>query len=73
MIALFMIVSFIIGCVDRMCQSFLSECLSLFFSIIVLALSFWIFDLSLPVGESFSGQMINGTVSRLLGLDRIFK
>ena len=27
MIVLFMIVSFVIGCVDRMCQAFLSECL----------------------------------------------
>ena len=26
MIVLFMVVSFVIGCVDRMCQSFLSEC-----------------------------------------------
>ena len=33
MIVLFMVVSFVIGCVDRMCQSFLSECV--FFIIIV--------------------------------------
>ena len=36
MIVLFMVVSFVIGCVDRMCQSFLSECV--YFSIIVFGL-----------------------------------
>ena len=36
MIVLFMVVSFVIGCVDRMCQLFLSECV--FFSIIVFGL-----------------------------------
>ena len=30
MIVLFMVVSFVIGCVDRMFQSFLSECVFLF-------------------------------------------
>ena len=36
MIVLFMVVSFVIGCVDRMCQLFLSECVCFsFFSIIV--------------------------------------
>ena len=30
MIVLFMAVSFIIGCVDRMCQLFLSKCVLLF-------------------------------------------
>ena len=46
------------------CQSFLSECVFL---------SITVFDLSLPVGDKFPSQMISGTVSRLLGLDRIFK
>ena len=50
MIVLFMVVSFVIGCVNRMCQLFLSEC---FFSVIALALSLWIFDLSLLVGDTF--------------------
>ena len=36
MIVLFMVVSFVIGCVDRVCQLFVSECL--FFSIIVFGL-----------------------------------
>ena len=36
MIVLFMVVSFVIGCVDWMCQSFLSECV--FFVIIVFGL-----------------------------------
>ena len=53
MIVLFMIVSFIIGCVDRMCQSFLSECAFFPFDHSFLALSLWIFDLSLPVGNKF--------------------
>ena len=58
MIVLFMVVSFVIGCIDRMCQLFLSECVPFF---------------SLLVGDSFSSQMINGTVIWLLGLYRIFK
>ena len=67
MIALLMVVSFVIrcvdrmcrsdvsiGCVDRMCHSFLSECLFSFF----LHYGFWpcrykFFDLSLPVGDKF--------------------
>ena len=36
MIVSFMVVSFIIGCVDRMCQLFLSECL---FSVMVFGLA----------------------------------
>ena len=43
MIVLFMVVSFVIGCVDRMCQSFRSECL---FSVIIFGLvvvGFWLF------------------------------
>ena len=51
MIVLFMVVSFVIGCVNQMCQLFLSECVS--FSIIVLALSLWTFELSLLVGDKF--------------------
>ena len=30
MIVLFMVVSFVIGCVDQMCQLFLSECVFFF-------------------------------------------
>ena len=71
MIVLFMVVSFVVGCVDRMCQLFLSECV--FFQLSFLALSLWIFDPSLLVGDKFSSQMISGTVSWLLGLDRTFK
>ena len=51
MIVLFMVVSFVIGCVDRMCQLFFSECV--FFSIIVFDLVIMIFYLSLPVGDKF--------------------
>ena len=50
-IVLFMVVSFVIGCVDQVCQSFLSECV--FFSSKFLALSLWIVDPSLPVGDKF--------------------
>ena len=39
MIVLFMAVSFAIGCVDRICQSFLSECVFLSFPIIVFGLA----------------------------------
>ena len=54
MIVLFMIVSFVIECVDRM--SFLSECVlsSFLFSIIAFGLVVIDFDLSLPVGDEFS-------------------
>ena len=38
-----------------------------------LALLLWIVDPFLPVGDKFSSQMISGTVSWLLGLDKIFK
>ena len=51
MIFLFMVVPFVIGCVNGICQSFLSGCLS-FFPIVVLTLSLWIFDLSLPVKDN---------------------
>ena len=50
-IVLFMVVPFVIGCVDRMCQLFLSECV--FFQLSFLALSLWIFYLSLLVGDKF--------------------
>ena len=72
----FMVVSFVIGCVDRTCQSFLSECACFpFFSFqsYFLTRSLRIFDLSFPVGHKFFSQMISGTVSWLLGLDVIFK
>ena len=51
MIVLLIVVSFVIGCVDPMCQSFLSE--RVFFFIIVFGLVVWIFYLSLPVGDKF--------------------
>ena len=74
MIVLFMAVSFAIGCVDRICQSFLSECVFFIFS----DHSFWPCRygfLTFPClwEINFSSQMITGTVSWLLGLDRIFK
>ena len=52
MIVLFMVVSFVIGCVGRMCQSFLSECVFSFQSWF-LVLSLWIFYLSLPTRDGF--------------------
>ena len=72
MIVLLMVCVFVIGCVDRMCQSFLSECV--FFFIMVfgpLVMNFLTFSCLWEI--SFSGQMISGTVSWLLGLARIFK
>ena len=52
-----MIMSFIIGCVDRMFIRFFQDVSSFFsfsfLSTIVLASSLWIFDLSLPVGDKF--------------------
>ena len=72
MIVIFMVVFFVIGCVDRMCQLFLSE------FVFFLNYSFWpchcgflIFPYLWKI--RFSSQMISGTVSWLLGLDRIFK
>ena len=72
MIVLFMVVSFIIGCVDRMCQLFLSEC------VFFLNRSFWpccygILTFPCLWEIKFSSQMINGTVIYLLGFDKIFK
>ena len=51
MIALFTVMSFVIGCVDRMGQSFLSESVLFFF----FNHSFWpfLYGLSLPVGDRF--------------------
>ena len=73
MIVLFMVGSFVIGCVGRMCQLFLSECV-FFYSIIVFGLvtmDFFTFPCLWEI--SFSSQMISGTVDWLMGLDRIFK
>ena len=71
MFVLFVAMSFIIGCVDRVCQSFLSGnpffFYFFFFSTIVFGLVVIIFYLSLPVGDKFSSQMTIGTVSWLLG------
>ena len=59
MIVLLMVMSFITGYVDQMCQSFLSRCvffpLFLFslFPSIVFDLIIMDFDLSLPVGDTF--------------------
>ena len=71
MIVLFTVVSFVVGCVDQICQLFLSECN--FFSY-----RFWPCHcgfLTIPClwEIRFSSQMISGTVIWLLGLDRIFK
>ena len=64
---------FIHGCVDRMCQSILSECVFLFFIMVfgLVVMDFFIFPCLWEI--SFSSQMISGTVSWLLGSDRIFK
>ena len=51
MIVLFMIVSFVIECVDWMCQLLLSECV--FISTIVFGLVIMDFYLSLLVGDTF--------------------
>ena len=50
MIVLLMVTSFIIGYVDRTCQSFLSGCLFVFFQPDLIIMGF---DLSLPVGDKF--------------------
>ena len=74
MIVLLVVVSFIIGCFDRMCQPFLSGFVIFFFNH-----SFWpccsCGFLTFPClwEISCSSQMINGTVSWLLDSDRIFK
>ena len=43
------------------------------FFIIILALSLWIFDLSLPVGDKFFWSDYKWNCQLALGLDRIFK
>ena len=56
--------SFIIECVDRMCQSFLSGCV--FFPPLfqpMFSTLLWIFDFSLPVGDKFFQSDDSGTVS----------
>ena len=71
MIVLVMAVSFVIGCVGQMCQSFLSECVFFHHSFWPCCHDFFTFPCLCEI--SFSNQMIGGTVSWLLGLDRIFK
>ena len=71
MLVLFMGLSFVIGYVDRMCQSFLSECVFFHHSFWSCRCGFLTFPCLWEI--SFSGQIISGTVSWLLGLDRIFK
>ena len=72
MIVLFVVVSFVTGCVDRMCQLFLSEC------VFCLNYSFWpchyVFLTFPSLWEiGFSSQMMSETVIWLLDLHRIFK
>ena len=71
MIVLFMVMSFIIGCVDQVCQSFLSGCV--LFSCYFSSHSFWPccygFLTFLCMWQiSFSGEMISVTIRWLLGL-----
>ena len=67
MIILFMVVSFVIGCVDPGGQLFLSECIFFDHSFWPCCYGFLTFRCLWVI--SFSGQMISGTVSWLLGLD----
>ena len=60
MIVLFMAVSFVIGCVDRMCQLFLSGCLFFNYSFWPSHYGFLIFPCLCEI--SFSSQTISGTV-----------
>ena len=65
MIVLFMVMSFIIGCADWICQVFSNH-------------TFWpccygFLTFSFLWEISFSSQMISVAVSWLLGLDRIFR
>ena len=71
MIVLLMVVSFVIGCVDRMCQSFLSECVFFHHSFWPCHYAFLTFHCLWEI--RFSSRMISETVSWLLGLDKIFK
>ena len=69
MIVVFMVVSFVVRCVDQMCQFFLSECL--FFSHSSWPCHYGLLTFACLWEISFSSQTISGTVSWLLGLDRI--
>ena len=71
MIVLVMVVSFVIGCVNQMCRSFLLECVFLFFSTIVFGLVFICLAFPCLWEISFSNQMISRTLNWLLGLHRI--
>ena len=77
MIVLFTVLSFIIGYVDRMCQSFLSGCVFSFFffstTIIFGLVAVDILTFSLPARDKFLQTDDSGTVIWFLGLDRIFK
>ena len=67
-----LVVSFVIGCVNQICQLFLSECLFIFnYSFWSCHYGFLIFPCLWEI--SFSSQMISGTVIWLFGLDRIFR
>ena len=56
----FMVVSFVTGCVDWMCQSFLSECL---FSVRFWPCRYGFLTFSCLWEIRFPSQMISGTVS----------
>ena len=68
MIVLLMVVCFIIGCVSHFFQD-----VSFFFSTVVFELIIVDFELFLPLEDKFffSNDSGHGTVSWLLGLDRI--
>ena len=70
MIVLFMVVSFVIGCVDRICQSLLSECVFFFYNHRFWPCRYGFLTFPCLWEISFSSQMISGTVSWLLGLYR---
>ena len=72
MIVLFIDMSFVIGCVDRMYQSFLSGCLMFFPSIVFGFVVVMDIQPSLPVGDKFFWSLDNGFVSWLLDRDKIF-
>ena len=50
---LFLVVSFVMGCVNQICQSFLSKYVFFHHSFWSCRYGFLIFDLSLPVGDKF--------------------
>ena len=60
MIVLFMVVSFVIGCVDGMCLLYLSECVFFHHSFWPCHCGFLTFPCLWEI--RFSGQMIHGTV-----------